>query len=186
MKNIIITFLAVFSMQAYACDQECKTKGIDIEEIIQTYSQTTGEKILVDPQVKGKVQLYGQNLKDLNFSNLLTILTLQGYTAYKSDGYIIVIQDKYARTLPIKNVTEGEIYPDNLYVTNVIKLINACAAKMIPVLRPLVPQQGHMAASTGSNSIIVTDVYANTVRIKKIIQDIDSIFKKPENCDSNK
>ena len=47
------------------------------------------------------------------------------------------------------------------YVTQVIRLENISAAKLIPVLRPLVPQQAHMAAYAPSNAIIISDVSAN-------------------------
>ena len=59
------------------------------------------------------------------------------------------------------------------YVTQVIRLENISAAKLIPVLRPLVPQQAHMAAYAPSNAIIISDVSANIDRIRDIIERMD-------------
>jgi general secretion pathway protein D len=59
------------------------------------------------------------------------------------------------------------------YITHVIQLENIAAAKLIPVLRPLVPQQAHLAAYAPSNAIIITDSGDNIERIRQIIQQID-------------
>ena len=58
-------------------------------------------------------------------------------------------------------------------MTQVIRLENISAAKLIPVLRPLVPQQAHMAAYAPSNAIIISDVSANIDRIRDIIERMD-------------
>jgi general secretion pathway protein D len=55
----------------------------------------------------------------------------------------------------------------------VIRLDNISAAKLIPVLRPLVPQQAHMAAYAPSNAIIISDIRSNIGRIVEIIQRMD-------------
>jgi general secretion pathway protein D len=59
------------------------------------------------------------------------------------------------------------------YMTQVIRLENISAAKLIPVLRPLVPQQAHMAAYAPSNAIIISDVSANIDKIRDIIERMD-------------
>jgi general secretion pathway protein D len=41
------------------------------------------------------------------------------------------------------------------------------------VLRPLVPQQAHMAAYAPSNAIIISDSAANITRIRDIIERMD-------------
>ncbi|MFV0277715.1 MAG: type II secretion system secretin GspD, partial [Parahaliea sp.] len=59
------------------------------------------------------------------------------------------------------------------YVTQVMKLENISAAKLIPVLRPLVPQQAHMAAYAPSNAIVISDIASNIDRISDIIKRMD-------------
>ena len=50
------------------------------------------------------------------------------------------------------------------YVTQVLALQNVSAAQLVPILRPLVPQQGHLAAYPPGNMLIVTDEAANIRR----------------------
>jgi general secretion pathway protein D len=62
---------------------------------------------------------------------------------------------------------------DDTYITQVIQLKNISAAKVLPTLRPLVPQHGHLSAYDPSNAIIITDTRANIIRINDIIERID-------------
>jgi general secretion pathway protein D len=79
------------------------------------------------------------------------------------------------------DVISGTSIINDEYVTQVIRLENVSAAKLIPVLRPLVPQQAHMAAYAPSNAIIISDIRANIDRIAKIIDRMDrSAVKETE------
>ena len=62
-------------------------------------------------------------------------------------------------------------------VTQVIKVENVPAAQLVPILRPLVPQQGHLAAYAATNTLIVTDRASNIGRLTTIIKGID----RPDN-----
>ncbi|MDP4788923.1 MAG: type II secretion system secretin GspD, partial [Haliea sp.] len=104
----------------------------------------------------------------------LSILEVHGYTAVRSGGVVRVIQSKDARSAPVTvRDNEGQRANDE-YVTQVLRLKNISAAKLIPVLRPLVPQQAHMAAYAPSNAIIISDVASNIDRIASIIERMDS------------
>ena len=91
-----------------------------------------------------------------------------------------MIPNKNARSAPVDVISGTSVINDE-YVTQVIRLDNVSAAKLIPVLRPLVPQQAHMAAYAPSNAIIISDIRANIDRIAKIIDRMDqSAVKKTE------
>ena len=178
-----------FSFNTTACEGECKKKkqsenGYSLEKVLLAFSKNTNSKLLVDREVKGSVMLYGQAINEITYDNLLAMLNLSGYTAYKKDGYIIVIPNKSARTSPLEIVSKDTTYPEYQYVTDVVKVEKACATRIIPVLRPLVPQQGHMAAYRETNSIILTDTYSNIQKIRGIVKALDSSLQKPLKCES--
>src|SRR5690606_3798254 len=50
---------------------------------------------------------------------------------------------------------------------------NINAAQLVPILRPLMPQQAHLVASQGGNALILSDRASNVNRIMRIIQRID-------------
>jgi general secretion pathway protein D len=150
-------------------------KEADIQELIKFVAEATDTTIVVDPAVKGKVKVVSS--KPVSRTELydlfLSILEVHGYTAVRSGGVVRVIQSKDARSAPVTVRDDEGRRGNDEYVTQVMRLKNISAAKLIPVLRPLVPQQAHMAAYAPSNAIIISDVASNIDRIAAIIERMD-------------
>ncbi len=188
--QVLKTPIAYFLMALYfvatavaAQDYTVNLKETDIQELIKFVSEATGTTIVVDPAVKGKVKVV--SAKPVSRSELydlfLSILEVHGYTAVRSGGIIRVIPSKKARSSPVMVRDGNDTSANDEYVTQVLRLENISAAKLIPVLRPLVPQQAHMAAYAPSNAIIISDVAANINRIRDIIEHMDkSAVQKTE------
>ena len=47
------------------------------------------------------------------------------------------------------------------------------AAELVPILRPLLPQEAHLAAASSSNALVIADTAANVDRISRIIRQVD-------------
>ena len=173
---VALTLSVLFGVvPASAQDYTVNLKETDIQELIKFVAEVTGSTIVVDPAVKGKVKVVSS--KPVSSAELydlfLSILEVHGYAAVRSGDVIRVIPSKDARSSPV-NVTDAQSGRINSeYVTQVIRLENISAAKLIPVLRPLVPQQAHMAAYAPSNAIIISDVSANIERIRDVIERMD-------------
>ena len=131
--------------------------------------------MVIDPNVKGKVRVISS--KPVSQAELydlfLSILDVQGYTAVRSGQVIRIVPSKDARSSPVPIMEDQAAIGNDEYVTQVIRLDNISAAKLIPVLRPLVPQQAHMAAYAPSNAIIISDIRSNIGRIVDIIERMD-------------
>jgi len=162
--------------QAVAQEYTVNLKETDIQELIKFVADATGTTIVVDPAVKGKVKVVSSKpvSSDELYDLFLSILDVHGYTAVRSGGVVRVIQNKDARSAPVAVRDSRPGRASDEYVTQVIRLDNISAAKLIPVLRPLVPQQAHMAAYAPSNAIIISDVSSNIDRIRDIIQRMDN------------
>ena len=150
-------------------------KDTDIQEFIKFVADVTGTTMVVDPNVKGKVRVISS--KPVTQSELydlfLSILDVQGYTAVRSGQVVRIVPSKDARSSPVPLIENQDLLGNDEYVTQVIRLDNISAAKLIPVLRPLVPQQAHMAAYAPSNAIIISDIRSNISRIVEIIERMD-------------
>ena len=167
---------------AVAQDFTVNLKDTDIQEFIEFVADVTETTIVVDPSVKGKVKVISSKpvSKSELYDLFLSILDVHGYTAVRSGAVVRVIPNKNARSAPVDVISGTSVINDE-YVTQVIRLENVSAAKLIPVLRPLVPQQAHMAAYAPSNAIIISDVRANINRMQKIIARMDqSAVKETE------
>ena len=172
---VLAVLIALVSGAVTAQDFTVNLKETDIQELIKFVAEATGSTIVVDPSVKGKVKVVSSKpvSKDELYELFLSILEVHGYTAVRSGGVIRVIQSKDARSAPVQVRDSASGLTTDEYVTEVIKLDNILAAKLIPVLRPLVPQQAHMAAYAPSNAIIISDLSSNIDRIRDIIQRMD-------------
>lgn len=185
---LVLSSIVMFSVglveQAQATDEESLTqqtwtvnfKDTDIQELIRFVAKASNRTIIVDPKVKGKVQVISANPVNAEelYALFLSILEVHGFAAVDSGDITRIIPSKDARAAPVPVIRDQEsLSTSSEIVTQVIQLENISAQKLIPVLRPLVPQQGHMAAYGPSNAIIISDTRANINRIRQVIESID-------------
>ena len=175
LRAIGITAALTFSAVSAAQEYTVNLKDTDIQEFIKFVADVTGTTMVVDPNVKGKVRVISS--KPVSQAELydlfLSILDVQGYTAVRSGQVIRIVPSKDARSSPVPIMDDQSAVGNDEYVTQVIRLDNISAAKLIPVLRPLVPQQAHLAAYAPSNAIIISDIRSNIGRIVDIIERMD-------------
>ncbi|MEM7082697.1 MAG: type II secretion system secretin GspD [Pseudomonadota bacterium] len=151
-------------------------KDVDIRQIVETVSELTGRNFLLDARVKGSVTMISETpmTMDAFYETFLSILQVYGFVAIPSGNTIKIIPDTNVRNVsssdPLR--TSGRASGDEI-VTEVIQVNNVGAAQLVPSLRPLVPQYGHLAAHPASNMLIISDRAANVKRLKNIIRRID-------------
>ncbi|MGH6914564.1 MAG: secretin N-terminal domain-containing protein, partial [Geminicoccales bacterium] len=102
------------------------------------------------------------------YEAFLSMLDVHGYIAVEAGDVVKILPDAAARQYPT-----GEADTIEDLVTRVIEVENVNAAQLVPVLRPLIPQYGHLASPPGSNMLIISDRAANAERIIRIIRRID-------------
>ena len=175
LRTIGITAALTLSAVSAAQEYTVNLKDTDIQEFIKFVADVTATTMVVDPNVKGKVRVISS--KPVSQAELydlfLSILDVQGYTAVHSGQVIRIVPSKDARSSPVPIMDDQSAVGNDEYVTQVIRLDNISAAKLIPVLRPLVPQQAHLAAYAPSNAIIISDIRSNIGRIVDIIERMD-------------
>jgi len=150
-------------------------KGADIRAVISSIAEVTGKNFIVDPRVKGKVTLISNRAmgKGEVYKVFLSILEVHGYTAVPSGNAIKIVPDADAKHSAMPFAPPGHPGKGDEAVTRVIKIEHVTAAQLVPILRPLVPPQGHLAAYPQSNVLIISDRAANIARLVKIIKRID-------------
>lgn len=150
-------------------------KDAEIEELVRFVAQATDKTIVIDPKTRGRVQVISS--KPLNSEQLydlfLSILDVNGFAAVESGDVIRIIPSRDARSAAAPVVSGRGQRENSEIVTEVIQLENVSASALIPVLRPLSPQQAHMAAYGPSNAILVSDTAANIARIREVVRQLD-------------
>ncbi|MHA6494469.1 type II secretion system secretin GspD [Pseudomonas borbori] len=145
-------------------------KGADIREFIDQIAQISGETFVVDPRVKGQVSVISST--PLNLSEVYQLFL----SVMATHGFSVITQGDQARIVPNAEAKadagSGNPAPDRLE-TRLIQVQHGSATELIPLLRPLVPQYGHLAAVTSANAIIISDRSANIERIEDLLRQLD-------------
>jgi len=146
----------------------------DLLEVIKFVAEVTGKTMVIDPRVKGRTKIMSSKAltADELYALFRSVLEVSDFTVVEVGDIVRIVPIKDARTSPT-SVNKLEPGDDSEFVTQVIQLKNIAAAKVIPVLRPLVPQNSHLAAYDPSNAIVITDTNANIERMKNVIDKID-------------
>ncbi len=145
-------------------------KGADINAVITTVAEATGKNFIVDPRVKGKVTIVSAQplAPDQVYQVFLAMLEVHGYAAVPSGPVIKIVPDAEAKHSGTPPRGEGEEV-----ITQVVEIRHVSAAQLVPILRPLVPPQGHLAAHAQTNTLILADRASNVQRLLRIIERID-------------
>ncbi|MBU2707011.1 type II secretion system secretin GspD [Zooshikella marina] len=147
----------------------------DIRTFIQWIAERTNKNFVIDPRVKGKVSVISQEALTAEeaYQVFLSVLQVHGYTALESGQVVKIIPDASARHNGVP-LMEGQNHSgSDEMIVKVIKPKNIPAIKLVSMLRPLVPQTGHLIAYPDSNALIVSDRAGNIEQISKIITRID-------------
>lgn len=147
----------------------------EIESVIKAIGKITGRNFLIDPRVKGNLNIVTNTpvAKALTYDILLSALRLQGYTAVESSGVTKIIPEADAKlhAVPVAS-GRGRNHGAGI-VTQVFTLQNESAAQMVPVIRPLISPNNTVSAYPANNALVVTDYADNVERIARIIASVD-------------
>jgi len=142
---------------------------MDIETLLERVAAGTGRQFLVDPRVRARVFTVPA-IENLDYATLLSILRMHGYLAVEIGGQINILPDAIARSLPLRLLQRDDRnVPDDEWVTRVITVRNGNAAQLVPILRPMMPQPAHLAA-TADGKLVMVDTYANVRRITEVVE----------------
>ncbi len=150
-------------------------KDADLAQIIEAVSAVTGKNFIVDPRVRAQVTMLSSTPMSpaAFYEAFLSILQVHGFVAVASGDVVKIIPDANARQVPANDLPSRVSSTSDEIVTQVFAVKNVSAAQLVPILRPLIPQYGHLAAYPASNMLIISDRASNVSRMGKIIQRID-------------
>jgi len=170
-----VVYLSIAAQSVFAASTTLNFKGADIAAVIQSVADITGKNFIVDPRVKGKVTIISKRPMSQQevYQVFLTVLDVHGYAAIPAGKVIKIIPDADAKAAGMPTADDQNPGVGDEVVTRVIQIDHVNAAQLVPILRPLVPPQGHLAAYPQSNVLIVSDRARNIDRILKIIKRVD-------------
>ncbi|MDH3318520.1 MAG: type II secretion system secretin GspD [Betaproteobacteria bacterium] len=146
----------------------------DIESVAAAIGKMTNRNFLIDPRVKGTVNIVSARPVPAAavYGIFLSALRLQGFAAVESGGVTKILLEAdaklHAGTAPARGVAGGDRLQTQVYT-----LKYTSANQLMPVLRPIISPNNTIAAFAGNNSLVITDYGENLRRIERIIEAID-------------
>jgi len=163
---------------ADSADVRINMNNAEIRSVIQWVAEKTNKNFIIDPRVKGRISVLSNQPMSMDqaYQVFLTALDVYGFAAVESGNNVKIIPNAQARSagLPIVETFNNPEADNSELVLHVIKVNNISANEVVTILRPLVPQTGHLGAFPSSNSVIIADRANNINRLSKLVSYIDS------------
>ena len=149
-------------------------KNADIREFVAQVSVITGKSFVVDPRIKGNVTVISSTSMDKEtiYELFLSVLRVHGYAAVPTGNITKIVQQVLAKQSGNPRDFLVPAQSEEL-VTAVIPVRNSASEDLVKILRPLIPQYGHVAGISSPNVLIISDHAGNIARLTEIVNRID-------------
>ncbi|MBU2708274.1 type II secretion system secretin GspD [Zooshikella marina] len=148
----------------------------DIRTFIKWIAERTAKNFVIDPRVKGKINVISHEAltPEEAYQVFLSVLQVHNFTAVTTGQVIKIIPDTQAKHSALPMIDQSPSSPQHdQMVVRVLKPKNIAADKLASLLKPFIPQSGLLVAYPESNALILSDRIANIDQLLKIIQHID-------------
>lgn len=178
--------LMLFAVPAIAAEHADKPEQLEqaapsmprtpLADILDSVSKKSSKKFLIGHQVPTEVAIGQLRSKDINYSSLLLVLRNNDLAAATVGGIVNIVPADIIRQYPLPVLFEdNDTIDGEEWVTRVIQLENSPAPQMVPIMRPLLPRAGHLAANPESNTILIVDRYDNVKRVTEMMRRMDEL-----------
>jgi general secretion pathway protein D len=169
---------SVVSLSSFATDYSPNFKGTDITEFINIVGKNLHKTIIIDPNVRGKVNVRSYDLlnEQQYYQFFLNVLEVYGYAVVEMDNNILkVIRNKDAKSAAIPVVGSENPGVGDEMVTRVVEVKNVTVRELTPLLRQIADQSGggNVTNYDPANVIMMTGTAAVVHRLVQIIERVD-------------
>jgi len=182
-KYAALFLAASISMSVAAVEYAANFKGTDINEFINIVGKNLNKTIIIDPNVRGKVNVRSYELMDeaLYYQFFLNVLEVYGYSAVEMDNNIIKIEKSSdAKKSNVPLITADSQALGDMMITRVVRVKNVSVQELGPLVRQFSDQKdgGHVANFNAANVMMLTGHAASVNRLVEIIRSVDQAGDK--------
>ena len=176
--TVVMMNTLLFSANTSAAKYSPNFKGTEIAEFINIVGKNLKKTMIVDPNVRGKVNLRTQDelTEEQYYQVFLNVLEVYGFAAVEMDNNVVkIIRNKDAKTSSIPVVGNENPGVGDEMVTRVVEVKNVTVRELTPLLRQLSDQAGggNVVNYDPANVIMLTGTAAVVNRLVKIIERVD-------------
>lgn len=153
-------------------------KGTDIQEFINIVGKNLNKTIIVDPTIRGKINVRSYDLlnDEQYYQFFLNVLQVYGYAIVEMENNVIkVIKDKDAKTAAIRVANDNDPGLGDEMVTRIVALYNTEAKQLAPLLRQLNDNAGggNVVNYDPSNVLMLSGRAAVVNKLVEIVRRVD-------------
>src|ERR1051326_6459913 len=173
-RAVLLLAFVAFGVRAAEEPVMLNFVNADIEAVATAIGQMSKRNFLLDPRVKGTVNIVSSRPvpPSAAYDIFLSALRLQGFAAVESDGVVKILPEADAK-LHLSTISPRGAADGDRLQTRVYTLKYESAAQMLPVLRPIISPNNTIAVYAANNSLVITDYGENLRRIDRFIDAID-------------
>lgn len=154
-------------------------RGVPLEMVLNYLSEAAGFVIMLETEVKGKVDVWSQQpvSREDAVNVLNAVLNKNGYAAIRNEKVLTIVARDEAkkREIPVKSGSDPAGIPKNdEMVTQIIPVRYANATQLTKDLLPLLPTSANMTANESGNALVITDTQGSIRRMAEIVKALDT------------
>ena len=170
--------LAILSFLGHAVEYQPNFKGTEINEFINIVGKNLNKTIIVDPQVRGRINVRSYEMlnEQQYYQFFLNVLEVYDFSVVEmKSGVLKVVRQKDAKMSNIPVVGDNGGGLGDEMVTRVVQVKNVSVRELAPLLRQFTDQAGggHVVNYDPSNVIMMTGQAEVVNRLVDIIQRVD-------------
>ncbi|MEM0549190.1 MULTISPECIES: GspD family T2SS secretin variant ExeD [Aeromonas] len=163
---------------AWATEYSASFKNADIEEFINTVGKNLNKTIIIEPSVRGKINVRSYDLlnEEQYYQFFLSVLDVYGFAVVPMDnGVLKVLRSRDAKTSAIPVVDGSNPGMGDEMVTRVVPVRNVSVRELAPLLRQLNDNAGggNVVHYEPSNVLLITGRAAVVNRLVEVVNRVD-------------
>lgn len=184
-KTVLIALVTLFCAQmmcfsplALALDEDKVSLNFvnaDLESVIKAIGQITGKNFLIDPRVKGTINIASATPipPTMAYQVLLSALRTQGFTTVEGNGVTTILPEADAKSHFSSTFGPNAKVNGDQIITQVFIIKYESANQLVPILKPLISPNNIINAYPSNNMLVITDYAENLKKVSKLINTID-------------
>ncbi|MFQ1844715.1 GspD family T2SS secretin variant ExeD [Aeromonas veronii] len=162
----------------WATEYSASFKNTDIEEFINTVGKNLNKTIIIEPSVRGKINVRSYDLlnEEQYYQFFLSVLDVYGFAVVPMDnGVLKVLRSRDAKTSAIPVVDGSNPGMGDEMVTRVVPVRNVSVRELAPLLRQLNDNAGggNVVHYEPSNVLLITGRAAVVNRLVEVVNRVD-------------
>ncbi|ALU43906.1 MULTISPECIES: type II secretion system secretin GspD [Pseudoalteromonas] len=177
-KYAALLFAAGLSLSVSAVEYAANFKGTDINEFINIISKNLNKTIIIDPNVRGNINVRSYELMDeaLYYQFFLNVLEVYGYAVVEMEtGVLKVVRSSDGKKANVPLVGDSNDNNGDVMITRVVEVKNVSVQELGPLIRQFSDQKdgGHVTNFNSANVMMLTGHAASVNRLVNIIKSVD-------------